>query len=90
MVAETSDNVVLDTEDELELVVAVLLEDDGGLLELVKVLGLVESLEDDVARRTVLEQDVHLNNNDTTGVILGCCSSSEKGPTQIQKARRRE
>lgn len=90
VVAETSNNVVLDAEDELELVVAVLLEDDGRLLELVQVLGLVESLEDDVSSRTVLEQDVHLNNNDATGVILGCCIRSEKRRSQVQKGRRPE
>lgn len=72
VVAETSNNLVLDAEDELELVVAALLEDNGGLLELSQRFGLVEVLEDYISIRAVLEDDVHLYDDDTTGVVLGC------------------
>lgn len=74
VVAKTSDNVVLDTENKLELVVAALLEHDGALLELFKVLLLVEALKDDVSIRSILEEHVHLNNHYAARVILGCKS----------------
>lgn len=80
VVAKTSDNLVLDAEDELELVVAALLEDNGGLFELSQSLGLIKSLEDDVAGRTVLEDDVHLDDDDTTGVVLGCMRVRQEWP----------
>jgi hypothetical protein len=75
VIAKTSNNIVLDTEYKLELVVAVLLEDDGALLELIKVGLSVESFENDISSGAVLEQNVHLNNDDTTGIILGCSAS---------------